>query len=274
VTVPDHIEILRTLEFVERHGYALLFLWVFAEQSAIPVPSAPLLLASGALIHAGRLHIVPAVLSCMLAALVADTIWFELGRHRGRQVLRLVCRLSLEPDSCVRQTENAFHRYGLRSLLVSKFIPGLNGVAAPLAGNSRASYGRFALYDVAGALLWSGAYFAVGYLFRDQLETVVAYAARMGSNLLLLVMALFAAWIGWKFLQRRRFLKELDVARITPEELQQRLAAGEEPFIVDLRSGPAEEPALISGAVRISPEELTSRGQEIPRDREIILFCS
>ena len=270
----DHLEIARTLEFVERHGYAVLFLWVLIEQSAIPLPSVPLLLAAGALIHAGRLHLVRALLSCMLAALLADTIWFELGRRRGRQVLRLVCRLSLEPDSCVRQTENTFNKYGMNALLVSKFIPGLNAVAAPLAGHSRTSYLRFALYDACGALIWSGAYLAAGYLFSQQLEKVIGVASEMGSNLVLLIGALAVAWIGWKFLQRRRLLKQLAVARITPAELQQRLMAGEGLFIVDLRGGVESGPELIPGAVRISPEDLAAYGQDIPRDREIILFCS
>jgi len=272
--VSDPHEIARILGFVERHGYVLLFVWVLAEQSAIPVPSAPLLLAAGALIHTGGLAILPALLSCLAAALAADTIWFELGRRRGRQVLRLVCRLSLEPDSCVRQTENAFHKYGMRSLLVSKFIPGLNAVAAPLAGNSRGSYLRFAVYDIAGASIWAGAYLAVGYLFSGQLEKAVAYASQMGANLLAVVLSLFALWILWKFLQRRRFLRQLEIARIAPEDLQRRLAAGEDLFIIDLRSGGADEPALIPGAVRVSPENLATEGQMIPRDRDIILFCS
>ena len=270
----DHHQIVHTLEFVERHGIALLFLWVLAEQSAIPLPSVPLLLAAGALIHAGRLHVLPALLSCIAAALLADTIWFELGRRRGRHVLRLVCRLSLEPDSCVRQTENAFRKYGLKSLLVSKFIPGLNAVAAPLAGHFKNRYARFAAYDTAGALVWSGTYFALGYVFSGQLETVVAFASRIGSNLLLLIGLLIGAWIGWKFLQRQRFLRKLAVARITPLELHQRLNAGEALMIVDLRGGLGGASPLIPGAVRISPEELSARGSEIPRDREIILFCS
>lgn len=271
--MPDPLAISHTLEFVERHGYAFLFVWVLAEQSAIPLPSTPLLLVAGAFIRGGRLHVVPAILCCWIASLIADTIWFELGRRRGRQVLRLVCRLSLEPDSCVRRTENTFLKYGMRSLLVSKFIPGLNAVAAPLAGHSQRSYLRFALYDTAGTLIWSGSYVALGYLFSEQLETVVAYASRLGSNLFLLVAALFAIWIGWKFMQRRRFLRQLDVARITPAELRQRLAADEKLFIVDLRSELSQEPTLIPGAIRISPEALAARGPEIPRDREIILFC-
>jgi hypothetical protein len=125
-----------------------------------------------------------------------------------------------------------------------------------------------------GALMWSGIYLAAGYVFSGQLEIAVRYATRLGSNLFLVIAALFAAWIGWKFLQRWRFLRQLEVARITPEELQQRLAEGDEIFIVDLRSRMTAEPTLIPGALRMSPEELTARGKEIPRDREIVLFCS
>src|SRR5215467_853281 len=147
----DHIAISHTIAFVERHGYALLFFWVLAEQSAIPIPSVPLLLAAGALMHTGKLNAFLAIVCCVIAALIADSVWFQLGRSRGRRVLRLLCRLSLEPDSCVRQTENAFLKYGMRSLLVSKFVPGLNAVAAPLAGNSRSPYWQFLLYDAAGA---------------------------------------------------------------------------------------------------------------------------
>jgi hypothetical protein len=174
----------------------------------------------------------------------------------------------------VRQTENAFHKYGLRSLLVSKFIPGLNAVAAPLAGNSRSSYGRFLAYDAAGAAVWSGLYLFLGYLFSAQLEMLLGYASRMGSGLLLLVCALFALWIGRKYVQRRMFLKRLRGDRITPEELEERLNAGEEMVIVDVRSHFPEDSAAIPGAIRLSPEELSARSHEIPRDREIILFCS
>jgi membrane protein DedA with SNARE-associated domain len=272
--MPAHLHAASVLAFIERHGYALLFWWVLAEQGALPVPSVPMLIAAGALIRADRLHPLLAILCCITAALIADTVWFELGRYRGRQVLRLLCRISLEPDSCVRKTENAFLKYGMSSLLVSKFIPGLNAVAAPLAGNSRRSYLRFALYDTAGILLWSVSYLALGYLFSEQLETVVAYAVRMGANLLLLIIAFLALWIGWKFAERRRFLRQLQVARITPVELEERINAGEDLFIVDLRSVSAEEPVLIPGAVRISPEQLSSNPERIPRDREVILFCS
>jgi hypothetical protein len=162
----------------------------------------------------------------------------------------------------------------MRSLLVSKFIPGLSAVAAPLAGNSAVTYWEFLLYDGIGAGLWSATYLAAGYLFSEQLETLFVYVSRMGSGLLLLVLALFVLWIGWKFIQRRRFLWQLKIARITVAELRDRLQVGEKLYIVDLRSRLSNGSNGIPGAIRISVEELTARMQEIPRDREIILFCS
>lgn len=272
--MPGHLAIHDTIAFVERHGYALLFFWVLAEQSGMPLPSVPLLLIAGTLIRAERLHLMVAILCCVISALIADTIWFQLGRLRGGRILRLLCRVSLEPDSCVRQTENAFLKYGMSSLLISKFIPGLSAVAAPLAGNSQRSYWRFLLYDGVGTAIWSAAYLGLGYVFSEQLETVIAYASRMGAGLVALVLALFALWIAWKYIQRRRFLRQLDIARITPEELRDRLNAGEALFIVDLRSRLTDAMPFIPEATRMSAEELGARGHEIPRDREIILVCT
>jgi membrane protein DedA with SNARE-associated domain len=271
---PDHLVITHITDFIERHGYALLFFWVLAEQGAIPLPSVPLLVAAGALVRLGRLQMPAAIACCVAAALIADTLWFQLGKRRGLGVLHFLCRISLEPDSCVRRTENAFLKYGLSSLLVSKFVPGLNAVAAPLAGSSGARYWRFIAYDSAGAMIWSAAYLTLGYVFSEQLESVVAYASRMGSSLLILVVGLFALWICWKFFQRRRFLKQLNVARITPEELRDLLESGEDLLIVDLRTKLDDHSGTIPGAVRISTEDLTSGVQAIPRDRDIILFCS
>jgi membrane protein DedA with SNARE-associated domain len=166
----SHQTLTETIAFVERHGYVILFCWVFAEQGAIPVPSIPLLLAAGSLARTGRLSFTAALACCAAGALAADTLWFQLGRRRGARVLRWICRISLEPDSCVRQTENVFSRYGMRSLLVSKFVPGLNAVAAPMAGSSGSSAWKFCAYDIAGTAIWSGAYLGLGYVFSEQLE--------------------------------------------------------------------------------------------------------
>ena len=264
----------QTVEFLVRHGYLLLFVWVLAEQAALPLPSVPLLLASGVLVSAGTLSLVLVFLCGAAACLLADSVWFELGKRRGAKVLRFICRISLEPDSCVRQTENVFLKYGMRSLLLAKFVPGLNAVAAPLAGSSGASTGRFLLFDTLGSLIWIASYVCLGYVFSGQIEIVAARAIQMGSGLVLLLVGLLAAWVAWKFVQRRRFLKKLAVNRITARELRDKLKAGEDLLIVDVRSGPAAEPASLPGALNISIEDLAIRHREIPRDRDIILFCS
>jgi hypothetical protein len=162
----------------------------------------------------------------------------------------------------------------MRSLLVSKFIPGLNAVAAPLAGSSRAGFGRFLLFDSLGSVIWIGAYVYLGYIFSGQLELVAGYAVRMGSGLILLIVALLAVWIVWKFLQRRHFLRTLAGNRITAEELRDKLHTGEEVLILDVRGGSPVEESLIPGSIRIPAEVLAERHQDIPRDRDVVLVCS
>lgn len=262
-----------TVQFLIHHGYVVVFFWILAEQGAVPLPSIPLLLACGALARASKLNVLVILLYGLAACLIADNTWFQLGRLRGSRILRLLCRISLEPDSCVRQTEDAYLKYGLRALLVSKFIPGLNAVAAPLAGVSGASRARFCAYDAVGSLVWIGTYTGLGYLFSDQLEVVAEHALRFSSALVLIVAGL-AGWFGWKLAMRRRFLRKLSVARITPQELREQLDAGADVMIVDLRSHVDPNEVAIPGALRISPADLAERHHEIPRDRDIVLFCS
>src|SRR5438093_6440671 len=159
-----------TLEFVARHGYLVLFVWMAAEQLGLPIPAIPLLLAAGAMAGAGRLNLGLLVLVSAVASLLADSLWYELGRRRGVKVLQFLCRVSLEPDSCVRRTEQVFHRYGVRSLLVSKFVPGLATVAPPLAGIFGMSSSQFLLVAGVGAIVYTGTFAGLGYLFSAQLE--------------------------------------------------------------------------------------------------------
>lgn len=263
-----------TLEFVVRHGYALVFLWVLAETAALPLPSIPLLLACGALAKNGRLSAHWIVLAGVAACLLSDSAWYWIGRRRGARVLRFVCRLALEPDSCVRQTEGAYQRYGSRSLLVAKFVPGLSAVSAPLAAVSGLRFRGFLLFDVSGALIWICTYVGLGYIFSEQLDKVGDLAARMGSGVAVLAGALLAAWVVWKYIQRERFLKKLSVARITATELKSMLEAGQETVVVDVRSALESQSDSVPGALRIPLEDLESRQADIPRDRDIILFCS
>jgi len=266
--------VIHTLDFVVRHGYALLFFWILAEQGALPLPSAPLLLACGALAKDGRLSAHLIVLTGLAATLIADNVWFMLGRRRGAKVLRLICRVALEPDSCVRQTETAFLRYGVRSLLVAKFVPGLNAVSAPMSAISGVSFVRFFIFDTLGALIWIISYMALGYVFSNQLDLVGDYIARMGSWVAVLAVGLLAAWIVWKHSQRRRFLKKLAVSRITAEELWNKIESGESIVVLDVRSALESAEDAMPGALRVPLEELEERHVDIPRDRDIILFCS
>ena len=208
------------------------------------------------------------------ACLIADNVWFQVGRHYGGRALQFICKMSIEPDSCVRRTENLFVKYGLRSLIVSKFVPGLNVVAAPLAGGSGASRGRFLMFDSLGAFLWIGSYVFAGYVFSDQLELAINYAARMGAGFFVTAVCALIAWIGWKVLQRRRFVKSVNVERISAGDLEALLTAGADIIIVDVRSRIALDMDLIPGALRIPTEDLPARHLEIPRDRDIVLFCT
>lgn len=265
-----------TVHFLLGHGYTVVFLWVFAEQIGLPLPSAPLLLAAGALAGTGRLSLGVAVGLAIIAALGADVLWYELGRRRGIKVLQTLCRISLEPDSCVRRTENAFARHGARSLLVAKFVPGLNTAAPPLAGIVRMRPARFLLFDLLGAGLWVGVLVGLGYLFSDQLERVADRAFALGTGLLALLLGSLGSYVTWKFFKRRRFMRELRIARITPEELKRRLDAGDDVVIVDLRHSLdfEAEPQTIPGAYHLEASELEERQGEIPADREVVLYCS
>ena len=260
-------------DFLIRHGYAVLFGWVLLEQLGLPIPAAPLLVAAGALARAGKMNLMFAVTLAFVAVILADLFWYSLGRYRGGRILRLLCRISLEPDSCVRRTENLFIRHGVRSLLVAKFIPGLNTAAPSLAGVFRMPVRRFLIFDSLGGAFWVVTVTGLGLILGDQLEQI---ALRWGSWLVAALATGLAAYVLWKFIQRRRFLRRLRIARITPQELMDKLTAKENISIVDLRQPMDIEafPQIIPGAIRIAMEEIEDRHREIPRDRDVVLYCS
>ena len=260
-------------DFLIRHGYAVLFGWVLLEQLGLPIPAAPLLIAAGALARAGKMNLTFAVTLAFIAVILADLFWYSLGRYRGGRILKLLCRISLEPDSCVRRTENLFVRHGVRSLLVAKFIPGLNTAAPSLAGVFRMPVRRFLIFDSLGGFLWVVTVTSLGLILGDQLERI---ALRWGAWLVAVLAGSLAAYVLWKFIQRRRFLRRLRIARITPQELMDKLTAGENISIVDLRQPMDIEtfPQIIPGALRIAMEEIEERHGEIPRDRDVVLYCS
>ncbi len=264
------------IPFLLRHGYWVLVVNVFAEQVGLPIPAFPVLLAVGALAGLGNFSFWISLLLAVLAALASDLIWYRLGRTRGHSILNLLCRVSLEPDSCVSNTKSLFGKLGARALLIAKFVPGLGATTAPLSGLTRMPLHKFVAADAAGATLWIATYLAVGYVFRNQLERAAEQAERMGSWLVVILAGGLAAYIGWKYYQRRRFIRELRVARITPEELMEMIASGADVAVVDLRHSldVEHDNVKLPGAIWIAMQELETRHDEIPRDRDVVLYCS
>jgi membrane protein DedA with SNARE-associated domain/rhodanese-related sulfurtransferase len=268
MALPTHILLL--------YGYLLLFAWVLVEQVGIPLPATPVLLAAGALSAEGQLSFGLALLASLAASLTSDTTWFFVGRRYGHHVLRLLCKLSLEPTICVRRTQESFGRRRASTLLYAKFVPGLATLAPPVAGQNGMSYGRFLLFDSIGATLWIGTMLAAGRLFGDLLKrdpSLLNWVGRFSGALLILgILGFLIARIS----RRRMVVRGLVAARLEPVELKRQLDAGEPVYIVDLRH-PLEllpDPFTLPGALHLSPEALAARHLEIPRDRDVVLYCT
>ena len=205
-----------SLQFLDRYGVVILPALAVAEQIGLPLPAVPALLAVGALAAHGRSSI-PLVLGAIsVAALAIDFVWYELGRRRGARVLVRLCQLSLEADSWLRRAESTFARYGARSMLAAKFIPGLTTVMPPLAGVFAIPRGHFALCDLAGELLWAGTWLALGYFFSDAIVLIAAKASALGRMLGLVIVTALAGYILVKYGRRRLFLKKLRTALSRP----------------------------------------------------------
>ena len=245
------------------------------DQMGVPIPAVPWLLAAGALAAIGKFHWFLALQLSILACLIADFFWFYLGRHQGTKVLSLLCRMSLEPDSCVRKTVNVFTRYGRRGIILAKFVPGMSTITPPLAGMSGVTAGQFLLFDGLGAIIYSGSFILLGYIFSNQIAQIAAALAHIGGGLLTVILMIVLAYIAFKFWDRQRLLHELRMAKITPGELGQMLGAGETPVILDVRSllELEQEPTMVRGAVHLAMQDLDKRHHEFSQDREIIIYC-
>ena len=263
--------------FALRHYSLVLFAATLVEQLGLPLPVAPLLLGAGALARTGESSAPLAVLLYLTASSLAHVSWFFAGRWRGSAVLQLLCRISIEPDSCVRRTENLFSRYGAKLLFGAPFIPGLGLVAPPLAGISGMPLQRFAPIDSAGSAFYAVVLVTAGYLFGPALAAALLVLQRVAGSVGAGLLLLLALYLVGKLIARYRLLRELRIARITPQELWQRLEAADASiFVIDLRHAVELEVdrRTLPGALRIALEELDVRHGEIPRDREIALYCS
>ena len=269
------------LAFFVQYAYAILFIWVLTEQLGIPIPSIPVLLTVGTLSATHRLHASFALGDVVLACLAADSLWYYLGRRYGGAVLRLLCRFSLEASTCVAKTEGYFTRKGPVTLLFAKFVPGLSTLAAPIAGQTGMPYARFVLWDLAGAVIWAETYLLAGRFFGDLAQKSARFFHLLSHFAFGIFLVLVASLMLYRVWKNRKFLLEIRQLRLEPAELKQMLDVAElrgniPPFIVDLRH-PLDylpDPRVLPGAMRISPSEITTRSEMIPRDRDVILYCT
>lgn len=268
------MEALRQL--LAEHGLTLVFANVMLAQLGLPIPAVPLLIVAGALVAEGTLHIVPLALAVVVASLFGDVPWYFAGKHYGYKVLRTVCRLSIEPDSCVKQTENIFTRWGPPSLILAKYIPGFSTVAPPLAGTMRLGIGPFLAYSTAAALLWAAAPVLCGFLFRREVEWALARLEAMGTGAATIAVALITVYVAFKAIQRYLLIRFLRMIRINAGELRDMIDEGHEPVILDARSALAREaePRRIPGAIQVQLESVESILARIPPDRDVVVYCS
>jgi membrane protein DedA with SNARE-associated domain/rhodanese-related sulfurtransferase len=264
------------LHFLEHYGVVILPALAVAEQIGVPLPAVPALLAVGALAAHGRISI-PLVLGAIsVAALATDFAWYELGRRRGARVLVRLCQMSVEPDSCLRRAERIFARHGARSMLAAKFVPGLTTVMPPLAGVFAVPRGRFALYDLAGVLLWAGTWLALGYFFSDAIVLIAARATAIGHMFGLVIATALAGYIIVKYGRRHLFLRKLRTVRVSPEALKRRLDAGEDLAIIDLRTllDVTATPYAIPGSRWLAANAIDEHEVEFLRSRDVVLYCA
>jgi membrane protein DedA with SNARE-associated domain/rhodanese-related sulfurtransferase len=259
-----------------QYGLALVFANVLIEQMGLPVPAVPTLVVAGALATEGELSMPLLFAVALLACSLADITWYIAGRRFGNRVMKLLCRISLTPDYCVSDTQARFERWGVNALVIAKFVPGLATIAPPLAGATRIAWPRFLFFNSLGGTLWVGAWLGVGILLGPYMEPLLTWLDQIGSIAVVTIVALLTAYIAFKWWERRRFFTMLRMARISVDELYRLIDAELKPVIVDVRSQTARalEPRRIPGALHVPLHAVDHHVKDLPRDREIILYCT
>jgi membrane protein DedA with SNARE-associated domain len=269
------------IAFFVHYAYLILFLWVLVEQVGIPIPSIPVLLTAGTLSATHKVHHSIALLVVVAACILADSMWYWLGRRYGNSVLRLLCRMSFEASTCVSKTEDYFTRRGPATLLFSKFVPGLSTVAPPIAGQTGMPYNRFLAWDLAGSIIWAETFLLAGRFFGDLAQRSAPFFHWLGRFAFVIFVLMVLGFLAHRILKQRRFLQKVRELRLEPRELKYMMENAEKhgnipPFIVDLRH-PLDylpDPRVLPGALRIGPNELKQHSEIIPRDRDVVLYCT
>jgi membrane protein DedA with SNARE-associated domain/rhodanese-related sulfurtransferase len=264
------------IQSLGQYGLTIVVLNVLLDQLGLPVPAVPTLIVAGAVASRGQMSLGALFAGSMSACLIADCGWYLVGEKYGISVLKTLCKISLEPDSCVSQTQTRFERWGINSLVIAKFVPGLAIIAPPMAGALRIGWLRFIFLSTCAAALWAGSGLLVGVLFKSQIGRVLEHLSAVGSVAGTIITVLLALYIAYKWWERNRFFRMLRMARINVAELYELIQAGASPVIIDVRSITARalEPRWIPGALHVPVPEMALRLKELPRDREIILYCT
>jgi membrane protein DedA with SNARE-associated domain len=268
------LETLRAL--LAQHGLTIVFLNVLAAQIGLPLPALPMLVVAGALLADGIVHLLPLGVVVVVASLLGDTPWYFAGRRYGYRILRTICAISIEPDSCVKQTENIFTRWGPVSLLVAKYIPGFSTVAPPLAGTMHVTLGRFLAYSAVAAMLWAAAPVLAGFFFRREVEWLLERIEAMGTGALAVIGGIVLAYVAVKAAQRYLLIRFLRMIRITVPDLRDMLANGAQPLILDARSALAREaePRRIPGSIIVDLDNVEQVIEAVAPDRDVVVYCS
>ncbi|HUP94515.1 MAG TPA: VTT domain-containing protein [Burkholderiales bacterium] len=263
-------------QLLAQHGLTLVFLNVLLAQLGLPIPAMPMLVVAGALVAEGTLHVVPLAIVVVVASLLGDVPWYLAGKRYGYRVLRTLCRISIEPDSCVKQTENIFTRWGPPSLVLAKYIPGFATMAPPLAGTMRLDFAPFIAYSAAAAVLWAAAPATAGFFFSREVEWLLERISAMGTGALIVLALVIAAYIAVKLVERHLLIRFLRMVRISVDDLRHMIDSGAHPVILDVRSPLARdaEPRRIAGAVTVGADELEAFAGRIAPDRDVVIYCS
>jgi membrane protein DedA with SNARE-associated domain len=259
-----------------RHGLALVFVNVLLTQSGVPVPSMPMLIVAGAFVAQGQLSLAALLLATTTASLIGDTAWYIAGRRYGYRILRTLCRVAIEPDSCVKQTENIFERWGAPSLMIAKYVPGFSTVAPPLAGTMQLGFPPFLAYSAIAALLWAGLPIALGAAFSTQVELALEWLESMGTGALAVIAAIVLFYVFLKAFERFLLIRFLRMVRIDVLELRGLFNEGTKPLVLDVRSRAARklDPRRIPGAVAVDIDTPEVAVVDVPPDRDVVVYCS
>jgi len=264
------------VQLIAEYGLIFIFANVLMEQIGLPVPSVPALIIAGALVVDGKISTLDVFGAAFVACIIADGIWYVAGRYYGRRTLKTLCRISLSPDSCVRQTEVLFERWGGLTLVAAKFIPGLSTIGPPLAGALHLGWPRFLLLNGLGITIWAGTAIGAGMLFHSEIDHLILLLDQFETTAVEVIIALLALYIAIKWWKRRQFYKRLRVARITVAELHRLMDQGQRPVVVDVRSRVSQDndPRFIPSALVMDTGEVDKHLEQFPKDRDVVFYCT